>query len=350
MTGCISEENFRCGLDRSVGRASDGDASISTEGGLALVHSFFRGDVSIRLLAPSVSFILETGSGAALSWNIAADNMMPGSVCAAETAEEGTLPVSEAGVSATSSIFTVPLQGSRRVRVTIAPPDSTTDGVFRFAFLSDIQGTNDRDIYASINADASVRFLISAGDLTENGEMSQYREFFENISVLNVPLYSAPGNHDLFSGASAWHEKMGLFNSSFVFKGVRFTLADSSKGTIEPHAYDWLKVRLSEGAGADHVFVTHIPPQDPFGLRGGSFANSLEAAKLLALLGRGYVDLTLYGHIHSYYAFTNAGIPAYIAGGGGGIQGFIAPYGRHYLLIDAASDGVVSVTKIMADQ
>lgn len=349
ITGCIGEENSRFALDQHIGRASAGDASVSTDDGLALVHSFSRGSLSVRLLAPSVGFTLETGNGGSLSWSIAAGNMMPGSVCTAETPEEGFVSVSETPVSATSSVFAVTLQGGRSARVTIAPPDAASGGVFRFALLSDIQGTADRDIYASINADPSVRFLVSAGDLTENGDSSQFRDFLGNISVLDVPVYSAPGNHDLFSGTSAWHEHMGLFNSSFVFKGVRFTFADSSQGTIEPRVYDWLEARLSEGADADHVFITHIPPQDPFGLRGGAFANSLEAAKLLALLGRGRVDVTLYGHIHSYYAFTNAGIPAYISGGGGGIQGIIEPYGRHFLLIDASSAGIVSVTKIMAD-
>ena len=63
----------------------------------------------------------------------------------------------------------------------------------------------------------------------------------------------------------------------------------------------------------------HIPPVDPIGVRNGSFANRNEAAKLLTRLARGGVDLTLYGHIHSYYAFENAGIPAHISGGGGAI-------------------------------
>jgi predicted phosphodiesterase len=78
----------------------------------------------------------------------------------------------------------------------------------------------------------------------------------------------------------------------------------------------------------------HIPPIDPIGVRNGSFASRNEANKLLAQLAEGDVDLTLYGHIHSYYAFANAGIPAYISGGGGSIPERFDGVGRHYLTVD----------------
>ena len=45
-------------------------------------------------------------------------------------------------------------------------------------------------------------------------------------------------------------------------------------------------------------------------------------AKLLGMLSAAGVDLTLYGHVHTYLEFTNAGIPAYISGGGGAIPGY----------------------------
>jgi hypothetical protein len=43
------------------------------------------------------------------------------------------------------------------------------------------------------------------------------------------------------------------------------------------------------------------PPGDPIGLGDVAFASRNEAALLLARLAAGDVDLTLYGHIHSYY-------------------------------------------------
>lgn len=40
------------------------------------------------------------------------------------------------------------------------------------------------------------------------------------------------------------------------------------------------------------------------------------------------VDLTVHGHVHSYYAFANAGIPAFITGGGGAIPERFDAIGR----------------------
>jgi 3',5'-cyclic-AMP phosphodiesterase len=79
----------------------------------------------------------------------------------------------------------------------------------------------------------------------------------------------------------------------------------------------------------------HIPPLDPVGTRNGGFASRAEAARVLAMFAGGAVDLTLYGHIHSYYAFWNAGIPAHISGGGGAIPERFDGIGRHFLAIDA---------------
>jgi 3',5'-cyclic AMP phosphodiesterase CpdA len=85
----------------------------------------------------------------------------------------------------------------------------------------------------------------------------------------------------------------------------------------------------------------HIPPLDPVGVRNGAFANRNEAAKLLARLAGGNVDLTLYGHIHSYYRFDNAGIDAHISGGGGAIPERFDDVGRHYLVVTVdASTGI----------
>jgi hypothetical protein len=59
-----------------------------------------------------------------------------------------------------------------------------------------------------------------------------------------------------------------------------------------------------------------------------------EAAKLLGMLANGNVDATFYGHLHSYYAYENAGIPAYISGGGGAYPERWDGIGRHFLVVD----------------
>ncbi len=61
--------------------------------------------------------------------------------------------------------------------------------------------------------------------------------------------------------------------------------------------------------------------------------------------------MTIYGHIHSYYAFSNAGIPAYISGGGGAIPERFDGIGRHYLTVDVDPvSGVIETGLVRIDR
>ena len=123
-----------------------------------------------------------------------------------------------------------------------------------------------------------------------------------------MPLYSTIGNHELIAGDHApWAELYGRANFSFAFKGARFTFVDTASASLHPRVYTWLDGWLDEGADVAHVFIGHITPFDPAGLRHGAFRSRREGAKLLARLADHDVDLTLYGHIHSLDVFSNAG-------------------------------------------
>ncbi len=124
-------------------------------------------------------------------------------------------------------------------------------------------------------------------------------------------------------------------------------MLDSASATIDPLVYDWLEGWLSEGRERVHVVAMHIPAIDPIGVRSGSFASRNEAAKLLTRLANGRVDLTLYGHIHSYYDFDNAGIPAYISGGGGAIPERFDQIGRHFLVFDVDPNAGIQDVKVV---
>ena len=202
--------------------------------------------------------------------------------------------------------------------------------------MADVQEAIDRveDIYAVVNADPSIRFVLFNGDLTEQGSHAELEVFQAKMASLRVPLYATLGNHELGTRDDSFHDFFGRGSSSFVFRGVRFTLLDSASATVDPRVYRWLDGWLEQGAGSLHIVTMHIPPLDPAGERNGSFASRAEANKLVGRLAEGGVDLTIYGHIHSYYAYQNAGIPAFITGGGGSIPERMDGIGRHYLTVD----------------
>src|SRR6185503_14516782 len=113
--------------------------------------------------------------------------------------------------------------------------------------------------------------------------------------------------------------------------------------------YQELSGWLSEGRERVHVVAMHIPPLDPVGERNAAFGSRAEAGALLSRLSEGKVDLTLYGHIHAYYAFENAGIPAFISGGGGAHPERLSGIGRHYLTVDIGAGGVVGTGVVRVD-
>jgi Icc-related predicted phosphoesterase len=205
-------------------------------------------------------------------------------------------------------------------RIILAPAAVEAERPVRVVFLSDIHASFDDldDVFATINALPDVDLVLAGGDLVDFDTDSEWDELEQMISTLTVPFYSTVGNHELVDGnGERYHQRLGRMSYAFDYHGVRFVTADSASGTVAPQVFAFIDEAL-EQPGADlRVFVTHIPPFDASGLRDGGFANHLEAARLLDLLARHDVALTLYGHIHGYEAFANADIPAYIAGGAG---------------------------------
>jgi 3',5'-cyclic AMP phosphodiesterase CpdA len=224
----------------------------------------------------------------------------------------------------------------RRTRLLLAAPDAGDRTPFRFAVYADIQEKIDKiqDIHSRMNEDPGLRFALLSGDLTTRGTSAQLARFQREMKTLSFPVYATLGNHELGTRDDLFHDFFGRGNFSFTFRGARFTLLDSASATIAPVAYGWLDEWLAAGARSFHLVTMHIPPLDPVGQRGGGFASRLEAGMLVSRLAAGLVDVTIYGHVHSYYAFSNAGIPAYVTGGGGAVPERLDGIGRHYLAID----------------
>jgi 3',5'-cyclic AMP phosphodiesterase CpdA len=199
-----------------------------------------------------------------------------------------------------------------------------------------------------MNADPRIAFVVSAGDLTTQGKVEQLERFQHELESLRVPFFPTLGNHELGTeGGAVYQRRFGRASFRFVYGGMQFTFLDSASATVDPLVYGWLDAWLAEGRSRTHAVLMHIPPIDPVGVRNGSFADRNEANKLLAKLAEGGVDITLYGHIHSYYPFSNAGIPAYISGGGGSIPERFDGIGRHYLTVDVDPERGITQTGVV---
>ncbi len=349
IAACRSDTGARSERDQSVGKAEAHGIRVEVEDGNAVVRSLEADSITLWLQAPSVVVHLTTDEPRTLTVNVG--NAMPDAellvvyfdVIDGATLIERTSP--------TRARWSVELKKGE-TRLMLGPPDARDREPYRFAVLSDVQEAIPRvgDIYARMNADPSLRFVFSAGDLTENGSREQLEEFERRLGELDIPFYGTLGNHELFTPDVPFHELFGRGSFHFVFKDVHFSLVDSGDGTLDPAVLGWLDGWLEQARNSVHIFATHIPPFDPSGTRSGAFGSRNEAASVVNKLAAANVDLAIYGHVHSLYSFSHAGVPAFISGGGGAIPERFDGINRHFLVVSVDPDrGVQEVSVVRID-
>lgn len=340
--GCVHVAEDRARMDLTVGKAQTAALVVDVEGGLACVRDVSPGALALRAQAPSFRAKVRVKDGAR-SLALRLENVDAGAAVLARAEPSGDALAVEG----------LPAQRRKQIlaRVSVPPggdlvievraPDADARGRYDVGVLADVQEAigSVGEVYAKINAVKSLRFLLFTGDLTRRGSREELDEFERREQELDVPLYATLGNHELGADRVYFQEMYGRASTSFVHRGVRFTLLDSASATLDPLVYGWLEDWLAAGRGETHVVGMHIPPLDPAGLRNGAFASRAEAAKLVARLAEGQVDLTLYGHVHSFYAYANGGIPAYISGGGGAIPERLDGVGRNFLVVSLEAGG-----------
>ena len=335
-SSCLRPTRARAERDLEVGTVDVGGVQLRVVDGLATVRNAEPSQLTLWLSAPTVRIEADVDAAAAPVWRIELQNCLPDLELRATGPGGEALAVTElAAPLPTRKSFDVGLvPGAVELRLTTADEAELTP--WRFAVMSDVQEAIDdvQDIYEKVNATPDLRYLLGAGDLTEQGSDGELARFQRELESLDIPYYTTLGNHELGQGSPPpYQDWFGRGSFSYAFRDVRFSMLDSASAMLDPLVYEWLDGWLDEGRDQVHVVAMHVPPIDPVGVRNGSFASRNEAAKLLKRLADGGVDLTLYGHIHSYYSFENAGIPAYVSGGGGAIPERFDDMGRHFLVV-----------------
>ncbi|MFO0678669.1 MAG: metallophosphoesterase [Polyangiaceae bacterium] len=334
---CTGVTRERTEEEAAIGSTSAPGIAIRVADGLAALRDGTLDRIHLRAGAPAIDVHVELAN-APETFHFEIDNVLPDARCTAIAGDGTSLFVkAEARGRSLDKTCDVSIPRELGPAVTldlhVASDDDGSAEPFTFGLLADVQeavGEVDA-IYARMGEEADLRFVLFSGDLTRGGSREELLEFERHEKRLDVPLYATLGNHELGSDRVHFHDLYGRGNYSFVYRSTRFTLLDSASATIDPAIYDRLDAWLGAGRHGVHVVAMHVPPFDPSGFRNGAFASRSEAAKLLERLAEGRVDLTLYGHVHSYYAFANAGIPAYISGGGGAIPERLDGIGRHYM-------------------
>jgi 3',5'-cyclic-AMP phosphodiesterase len=335
LGGCFRPGEQRAELDEKVGFASAGGVNFHVVEGLAAVRAIEAGALGLWAQAPVLSIEVASSAQATTGWSLAIRNCIQGSTVLSATGAITWQPVASDGLTNCRFQLSIPQGAVGTLR--IGPADADEPSPLTFAVLSDIQNHLPfaGDIWAVMNRDPELRFVASMGDLTDGGKPQELDEFQQSIQGLAIPYYSTVGNHDIAGDVKDWHTRFGRFNFHWQMHGVHLTFLDSASAGLDPIVYGWLEDWLAQGQGSVHAVFTHYPPFDPVGTRAASFRTSAEASKFIGMLAEGGVDVVFMGHLHSYYAFSLGGIPAYISGGGGGIPETMDGIGRHYLRVVA---------------
>ena len=335
FAACSDGPGERARLDLTLGRGAAGGVTLVVRDGLAIVDTLEPGRLDLWCNAPTQELTLEVGEDAVTDWELTVRNLPADAVLTLATADATALAL-PAGLP-TEKRWRLTLPPGAITVVRLAPPDADVTGPFRFAVLSDIQEGIGRiqDLTGRLNDEPDVRFVVSAGDLTDNGSPEEYARIRQALEGLNVPFYSTCGNHDVAIGDEmVWHHHVGRHSFHFSFRGAAFSFVDSPSATLDPTVNTWLDGWLDDARDRWHAFVTHIPPVDPNGVRNGAFSSRKEAAALIARFARDGVDLAFFGHVHTYVKYNLGGVECHLSGGGGGWPMRWDGVGRHYLIVD----------------
>jgi Icc protein len=332
-SACLDVAEERARVDARVGNAQSAGLEVRVSHGAAAVRELTATSLQLWASAPSLEIALRADAPTALSVRI--QNAMPDGVLSASHNDEPVVVTAGEREPVTDVRYSVDVPaGTTTLR--FAAPDAADEEPYRFAVFADVQEAIDtvQDLFSRMNDTPMLRFVLMSGDLTQQGTVPQLQRFQQELRKLQVPCFSTLGNHELGASEDNYHRFFGRGSYHFVFKGAHFTLLDDASATIAPQAYEWLDGWLNEGRSAFHSVYMHLPPLDVSGIRNGAMASRAEADLLLSKLARAEVDLTVYGHVHTYDAYTNAGIPAFITGGGGAIPERFDHVGRHFLVMD----------------
>lgn len=339
--GCPAPGEERALAELSIGRELTAEGvELTVRGGLARVERAERGELVLWAQAPAFELDLLVPATAAGRLRLEVRNSPGGT----EAAFDDGPAVAAIAREHTTSVFELELTAGAHV-LAVAPADAQADQPFRFLALADIQTAlpTVHQVFAEMNRVPDARFVVFMGDLTERSELAEYELALRQLETLDLPFYATLGNHELWADAGRFHRRFGRASFQFVFRQVAFTFADSGDAGLDPLVESWIDEWLEAARDRTHVFLSHFPPVDPEGLRDGSYRSRRDGQRLLAKLAREDVDLTLFGHIHTFHAYTNAGIPSYVSGGGGARQERWDGIERHFLVIDLGAAGIDSV-------
>ncbi len=230
---------------------------------------------------------------------------------------------------------------------------------FSFAVLSDSESQAGvispvyKNIIKNIN-ESEADFMIHIGDFTGQGLDSEYQEFTDFMkNNLDIPYYTAPGNHDILQDKETKDTFKKYFNNlyySFDHQNAHFIILDNSnnKYGFDNDQLEWLANDLSQNQDKQIFIFMHRPIDIPYAnkidISDGASKQAKESYTAFRELLKNYEITEIFtGHIHIYFSYRLEDVPVIITGGAGsepnlpfwnGINSF-----THYIMAKVRTDG-----------
>ncbi len=332
--------------DRKIGLLSEPEYEFTSPDGLLSVTRFNKNQLELRASAPNFTFHLQRKSASLERLEVIITNVMDSLIL---STDKEVIPKSEVEGLPLAYRFEVSFpKGVNRLNVSSILP---REAPFTFLAMGDIQNGIDKfdDMVTAINKEKGVDFLIFLGDLVMTSTKEEFKRAFYALDDINIPTYTVIGNHDI-GGDLLYQSYLGVTNYTFSYKGVRFTNIDSASYTLYPKVWDFYKNTLKQGKDQLHILVTHIPPTEIMGYRGGHWRSRREANTFIQLAAENGVDMMLFGHLHTLDSYQLAKIPSYITGGAGAFGEELDNIGRHFLRISVNEQKELKVKVIKVDK
>lgn len=111
--------------------------------------------------------------------------------------------------------------------------------------------------FPSIKANQQIQFGVLTGDVVVDPSQASWDAVDKDLSQLAIPIYIAPGNHDVRNRA-LYNDRHGLGFRSFIHSGDLFIILDPNLDhwNIRGEQLSFLEQVLADAEGkVDHVFV-----------------------------------------------------------------------------------------------
>jgi Icc-related predicted phosphoesterase len=203
------------------------------------------------------------------------------------------------------------------------PPDWT--------FVATADTWKDNPVFRRILSDAAGGgddLVVIGGDITPQGYPGQFDEFLGVVNAYPVPVYVAPGNHDILVSPATFAHYFPL-RQGFDHKNAHFTLVDSSRLALTADDLAWIEADLAATGQPIKFVVMHVPPFMPYPVPSEK-EMQVGGEDIAALMDKYDVTLVLAGHLQAYARMERGGVPYIITGGGGSPPAVPAFLGGRY--------------------